>query len=173
MKRKSLERSVKIREDFTDRPHRRKQVPGWHWPTKMVEVGDCEAVMYRSDKWQKDGRKIDYKHVKEGPQKVLVTPNMGTKGDFSELYGPYVDLRGELPDSFAVLAECLSIQARLYSNHEGTKYSGYADMKFPRSKLGAGTFDDGTTFLVVYNSQGVLALVVGEKLEVLKDGIVG
>jgi len=173
MKRKSLERSVRIREDFMDKPHRRKWVPGWEWPKELQEVGECEAVMYRSNKWQKDGRQIDYKHVKEGPQKLLLVPRMQAKGEDIMFRGPLVDLRGEMSDTFAVLADCLSVQARLYSDSRGKRYGDYVDLKWPRSKLGAGEFDDGGAFLVIYDREGVLGLIIGEKLQVLKDGIVG
>lgn len=170
---KSLDRSIKIREDFYDKPHQRTKKVSWKWPKEMIEVGDCEAILYTSNKWQKDGKMIDYKHVKEGDQKLLLRPDVAITGDAEDLYGPYVDLQGEFPDSFAVLADSLGIQARLYSDDDGTTYEGYMDLKFPKSKLGAGKFDDGSVFCFVYDSSGVLAVVIGEELDVLKDGIVG
>ncbi len=139
----------------------------------MIEVGNCEAILYTSNKWQKDGKMIDYKHVKESDQKLLLRPDVAASGDADEFYGPYVDLDGEFPDSFAVLADSLSVQAHLYSNEAGTKYSDYVDLKFPKSKLGAGKFDDGAVFCFVYDRSGVLAVVIGEELDVIKDGIVG
>jgi len=173
MVKKTLRNAIKIREDFHDKPHVKQQRVKWTWPREMIEVGDCEAILYTSDKWQKDGKKIDYKHVKEGEQKLLMRPDVTPTGDEEEIFGPLVDLHGDFLDSFAVLADSLSIQARLYANDEGTKYGDYVDMKFPRAKLGAGRFDDGGTFCFVYNSTGVLAVVIGEELDVLKDGIVG
>ena len=170
---KSIDRSIKIREDFHDKPHSRQQQVRWAWPEEMIEVGDCEAILYTSNKWQKDGKQIDYKHVKEGAQKLLLRPDIALTGDADEMFGPEIDLTGEFPDSFAVLAKSISIQARLYSDDSGKKFGDYVDMKFSGSTLGAGKFDDGGTFCFVYDSTGVLAVVIGEKLDVLKDGIVG
>lgn len=173
MKAKSLDRSIKIREDFYDTPHKRIEQVKWDWPERLVEAGDCEAILYTSNKWQKDGKEIDYKHVKEGPQKIFLREDINLTGEEQEFFGPLVDMRGEFPDSFAVLAKSLGIQARLYVDNEGKKYGHYVDLKFPKSMLGGGKFEDGTTFCFVYDSSGVLALVIGEKLDILKDGIVG
>lgn len=170
---RSLDTSIKIREDFYDKPHSRQQQVKWSWPEEMIEVGDCEAILYTSNKWQKNGAQIDYKHVKEGEQKLLLRPDIALTGDADEMFGPEIDLKGEFPDSFAVLAKSISIQARLYSDDSGKKFGDYVDMKFSGSTLGAGKFDDGGTFCFVYDSTGVLAVVIGEKLDVLKDGIVG
>jgi hypothetical protein len=139
----------------------------------MIEVGDCEAILYTSNKWQKDGKMIDYKHVKEGAQKILLRPDVAFTGDAEDMFGPEVNMEGEFPDSFAVLADTISIQAHLYDNDAGTKFGEYVDLKFPKSKLGAGKFDDGGVFCFVYDRSGVLAVVIGEELDVLKDGIVG
>lgn len=170
---KSLGNAIKIREDFYDKPHKKQQQVNWAWPAEMVEVGDCEAILYTSNKWQKDGKMIDYKHVKEGDQKLMLRSDVALTGDADEMFGPVVDMRNEFPDSFAVLAQSISIQARLYSDDSGKKYGDYVDLKFKGSKLGAGKFDDGSSFCFVYDKSGVLAVVVGEKLDVLKDGIVG
>jgi len=169
----SIDRSIRIRENFYDKPHRSQKRVSWSWPKEMIEVGDCEAILYTSNKWQEDGKMIDYKHVKEGEQKLLLRPDVNLTGDADELYGPMVDLRGEFPDSFAVLADSLGIQAHLYANDAGTKFGDYLDLKFPQSKLGAGKFDDGSAFCFVYDRSGVLAVVIGKSLDVLKDGIVG
>jgi hypothetical protein len=170
---KHLKSAIQIREDFYDKPHREVKQMSWEWPVCMIEVGDCEAVMYKSNKWQKNGQMIDYKHVSEGPQKLMLREDIVFHGEEEEYFGPAIDLRGEFPKGFAVLANTLSIQARLYSDDEGEKYSCYANLTFPKSKLGAGKFKDGSSFVFVYDRSGVLAVVVGEILDVLKDGIVG
>lgn len=172
-KAKSIDRSIKIREAFHDKPHKRQERVTWEWPREMVEVGDSEAILYTSDKWQKDGKMIDYKHVKEGEQKLLLRSDIAFTGDAEEMFGPMVDVKGDFPDSFAVLADSLSIQAHLYADHEGNSYGDFVDLKFSRSKLGAGRCDDGSCFCFVYDKSGVLAVVIGPKLDVLKDGIVG
>src|SRR5690606_27940567 len=170
---KSIDRSIKIREDFHDKPHSRQQQVRWAWPEERIEVGDCEAIPYTSNKWQKDGKQIDYKHVKEGGQKLLRRPDIALTRDADEMFGPEMDLTRELLDSLAVLEKSISIQPRLYSDDSGKKFGDYVDVKFSGSTLGAGKFDDGGTFCFVYDSTGVLAVVIGEKLDVLKDGIVG
>lgn len=170
---KSLGRSIEIREAFYDKPHKNKSRQRWDWPSHLVEVGTCEAVLYSSDKWQSDGKMIDYKHVAEGPQQLLLREDLTFSGDEEEFYGPRVSMRGEWPDSFAVLAKALGIQARLYKDHDGKQRGSYVDLKFPPSKLGAGTFQGGGNFVFVFDSSGPLAVVVGSKLDILKDGIVG
>lgn len=156
---KDLNTATKIRERFMDKEHSSVRRMGWEWPKRMNHVGSCEAIMYTSDKWQKDGKKIDYKHVAEGAQKLYL------RSDLDDFGGKSKTLPG-LPDSFAVLADSLGIQ---------TKIDGeYFELKFPKgSKLGAGKFKNGAVFCFVFDSTGVLALVDGKKLDVLKDGIVG
>lgn len=168
---KDLQKAVKLRETFMDRNHSSVRRMQWSWPDDMIEVGTCEAILYKSDKWQKDGREVDYKHVSEGPQRLLICESMA---EMDDLRGPWVDLE-KMPDSFAVLAKSLGIQARLYADDSGTKFQkDYVEMRFPRgSMLGAGRLRNGDTFCFVYGQSGVFALVVGDKLDVLKDGIVG
>ena len=170
----SHKNAIKIREDFHDKPHGDSEQVSWEWPDYLIEVGDCEAIMYRSNKWQKNSRKtIDYKHVKEGEQKLMLREDIAFHGDEEEYFGPEINMRGEFPKSFAVLADTISIQANLYEDDTGKHFSCYANLTFPRSKLGAGKFSDGSTFVFVYDKSGVLAVVVGEVLDVIKDGIVG
>lgn len=174
MKPRSIESAVKIREDFYDKPHSRQQRVSWNWPTKMLEVGDCQAILYTSNKWQKDGRMIDYKHIKEGRQKLLLHPNSVLTGDAKKMYGPTISLDDEFPDSFAVLAKSMGIQAQLYTDASCKKLGPFVDLKFSQCKIGAGKFtSDGATFVFVYDSKGVIAVVIGDKLDVIKDGIVG
>jgi hypothetical protein len=173
---KAHRRAVKIREDFMDRPHRRAQKVTWDWPTEFTEIGDCYAVMYTSDKWN-PGKKKDYKHVAEGPQKVLVpVPTISMRGEGARrLAGPTVTI-DDFPDTFAVLADSLGLCLHLYENDKCKllpEDEGFCQIDYPRSKLGAGTFPDGANFVFIYDSRGVHAVVIGEKLDVLKDGIVG
>lgn len=132
----------------------------WKWPKEMVEVGTCEAIMYTSDKWQEDGKQIDYKHVSEGYQELYLRPDIDIFDS-----GSTTNVSG-MPDSFAVLADSLGIQAKVGDE--------YYELKFPKgSKLGAGKFKNGEVFCFVFDQTGVLALAIGDKLDVLKDGIVG
>ena len=165
-----LDKAVKLRERFQDREHSSVRRMPWNWPKQMVEVGTCEAILYNSDKWQKDGKRIDYKHVSEGPQRLLLSLK---EADGGVMHGPLVDLKA-MPDSFAVLAKSLGVQTRLFANDDGTKFQkDYAQLSFSGCTLGAGILKNGDTFCFVFDDSGVVALVVGDKLEVLKDGIVG
>jgi len=172
---KARKSAIKIREDFYDKPHKKVTRAKWEWPEEMIEVGDCHAILYRSNKWQKDGKMIDYKHIKEGEQKLLLRPDCVVQGDGAgPLYGPIIEFEeGEFPDSYAILAKSLGIQAQFYKDQGCKRVGEYLDLKFPNSTLGAGKFDDGAVFCFVYDSSGVLAVVIGAKLDVIKDGIVG
>lgn len=183
--RSSRDHARNLRETFVDRPVSREQPVTWNWPKTMQEIGVCKAVMYASDKWQaRRGDKEDYKHVSEGPQWVLARPGFLVHyEDPSEplsVVGPTIDL-GPMPDSFAVLADILGVQLRLYQKIERNRYAlpraandGYYQVNIARAKLGAGKFpDSGDTFLIVYSSAGVDLLIVGSQLSIEKDGITG
>ena len=162
---KDIETAVKIREKFTDRPHESVRRMDWEWPSSMIEVGTCEAIMYSSDKWQKRrGDKKDYKHVAEGPQRLYLKANADLGG--AKPRGKKIELKG-MPDSFAILADSLGVQSKLHETGE------YVQLGFPKSTLAAGKFRNGKVFCFVFDASGVIAMVVGEKLDVLKDGIVG
>lgn len=182
-----LEHAKKLRETFMDRKADRQQPVSWRWPRSMQEVGKCEAVMYASDKWQKGrGRNWleDYKHIAEGMQWVLVRPGFLVDAESNKplpLTGPTVELY-PMPKAFAVLADVLGVQMQFYepSEGEGDGYllpngdSGLYEVTVSRAKLGSAKFpDSGETFLFIYTSAGVELLIVGEQLEVEKDGIVG
>lgn len=174
-----------IREKFYDRPvEKRLNIP-WQWPRSMREVGLNMSVMYASDKWQKRrGSQEDYKHVSEGKQWILARPGFLRQYNQPErqvpVAGPMVDL-GPMPDTFAVLADILGVQVRLYEQggSEGFQLpedpdDGYHQVVIPGAKLGASRFpDSGDAFLIVYTRAGVDLLIVGEQLDVEKDGIVG
>jgi hypothetical protein len=162
----NLDSAIEIREDFYDAPHTRKKKVSWKWPKKLYPLGSCEAILYTSNKWQKDGSFVDYKHVSEAPQKLFISPRLLIEGDSLRKSSSKPLMPKSFPDGFAVLAKCIAIQAKCGKE--------FFELKFPKnSMLGAGKFKNGKTFCFIYNSDGVLALVTGKELEVLKDGIVG
>lgn len=174
--------AVKLRETFTDREARRKTKLKWVWPKRMIEVGSCEAVMYTSDKWRDDGDFVDYKHVAEGPQILYVVDGFLKDYDGEEIEpcGNVVELDRDMPDTIAMLANILGVQCRLYDvDDDGDVYlpngdDGLYQIDISNAKLGAGKRSDGETFLVIYtDGGGVLCMITGTKLDVLKDGIVG
>ena len=180
----------RIREAFVDRPVEKTEQVGWKWPKTMIEVGQCIAVMYSSDKWQPArGDMVDYKHVSEGPQRVSVVP--GFLRDFEndpsarrwlDVEGAEVKVDGPMPNSFAELAPLLGFQLRLYRSNEdgelflpnGDEFTYQVDTDPRTEKLGAAKHPDtGETFLIVYSKRKLLAIITGDILDVEKDGIVG
>lgn len=181
----SIDVARQMRETFTDRPASRETVVPWQWPETMLEIGKWEAVMYASDKWQKNrGDMEDYKHIAESKGVILARHGFlrdyGSPGTRISVVGPNIEL-GEMPDAFAVLADILGVQMRLYEQggRKGYRFpedeeEGYYQVLVSGGKLGGGRFPDtGEVFLIVYNRSGVHLLLMGEKLDVLKDGIVG
>lgn len=184
--RRDLDVATKIRETFYDRPAEKQQNVPWRWPKSMREVGKCEAVMYASDKWQKGrGRNWleDYKHIAEGMQWVLVRSGFLIDDDTRqplEPPGPVIEL-SPMPSAYAVLADVLGVQVQLYEeadNADGYRLpdsdEGLYEIAIRHAKLGSGQFPDSKEpFLFVYTSAGVEMLIVGEELNIEKDGIVG
>jgi hypothetical protein len=178
----ALAAAREIRRKFHDQdPEHETPVP-WDWPAELQEIGTCEAVMYASAKWQQNPRKIiDYKHVAEGPQRILVRPGFvhdhrGNKA--LKVVGPYHELN-DMPEAFAVLDKILGVQVRLYEGSDENPMTpngdhGYYQIDIPGAYLGAAQHPEtGETFLIVYTNDGVHCVIVGPKLGVEKDGIVG
>lgn len=164
-----------------DRPARKVLNMDWAWPSSMREVGECVAVMYSSDKWQKPGDYADYKHVSEGPQLVCVRDGFlfNEKGEPLDVAGPRVELNGNMPTAIATLAPIIGIQIRLYEPVGRERYRLPEDgnlfhVEVPRAKIGAARHPDtGEVFLCVFSRADVAAIITGRHLDVLKDGIVG
>lgn len=184
--RDSVADARKLREKFRDEPATKETAVPWQWPRAMQEVGTCESVMYVSDKWpwQNKGQYVDYKHVAEGPQTLFV--RTGFIREYShpareiEVSGPSIELR-DMPNAFAVLADILGVQTRLYEpNSRKTRQfsknadDGYYQIDIAGAKLGGAKHPrTGETFLFIYTSAGVHCLITGRELDVEKDGIVG
>jgi hypothetical protein len=177
-----------LREKFIDAPASQEETMRWKWPREMQEVGHWEAgegaVCYASNKWQKNPSKvIDYKHLAEGPQRLLVLPGFlrdyHRPGSKLHVTGPLVELDGPMPDAFAVLAPILGIQARLYDggNEEDPELPEHSlyQINIANATLGAAKHPrTGQTFLFVYTErEGPLCVITGDILDVQKDGIVG
>jgi hypothetical protein len=180
--------AIDIREKFIDAPAKNEQAMRWRWPKVMQEVGEWRAgsgaVMYASNKWQKNPKTvIDYKHLAEGPQRLLVLPGFlrdyHRPGSKLRVMGPMVELDAPMPDAFAVLAPILGIQASLYDEgtDEDPKASGESlyQINIANATLGAAKHPvTGQVFIFVYTErEGPLCLITGDSLGVEKDGIVG
>jgi hypothetical protein len=138
-------------------------------PKSWKPVGDALAVMYRTDKWKKDGTDEDYKHLHD-------------KGDGQ----PYEELKGvriyepsrngqalpvSRPHALTLLGYCLGVFVR--KDDDGDVYEAN-----PR---GCYLFSSPSgDMLAIYSpheqsdgSTGFLAMMSGGNLRVLKDGIDG
>lgn len=174
--RDTFDSAKKLRENFMDRPMERTHPVEWQWPDVLQEVGLVHAVMYTSDKWKKKGAFEDYKHRREGEQYLLVQPGFLVDyhtSDELKVSGPDVELNGPMPDTFAVLAPILGVQVELYGR-DGRPSEEYHQVQIARATLGAAVHPStGETFLLVYSPSALHAIIVGDKLDVTSDGIVG
>lgn len=172
--RRDFDAAKKLRETFTDRPMKKQIDLGWQWPRSMECVGVCTAIMYTSDKWQKIGDMIDYKHISESSpsresHKLLVAKGFdlglprGTES-FSDDYE-----LDRMPTAIAVLADILGLQYQLY-DEDGVLVDQDYQVNIVRAKLGAARHPNGETVLLVYTKSSLCCLITG--FEVEKDGIV-
>jgi hypothetical protein len=180
-----------MRERFVDRPVENVFRLPFVWPTSLHAVGDSLAIAYASDKWQApgpDGRReiLDYKHLAESRNRVLVKPLL--LKDFyrpSRAYpvlGPTVVLPSPMPNAFAWLGYFEEADLQLYVGGTdddprlGRPDEGVVKVTVRHGMLGGSYLKrpKKEPFLFVYTEDdGVLLIVVGEKLDVEKDGIVG
>lgn len=178
-----------IRERFTARPlEYGPYSTGCTWPNRIYPIGRVFSEAYSSDKWQKTDFWEDYKHIAEGPQFIYATdtafrarPELRYHLDGSRVEGEPIDAK--MPRVIAEGAPVIFLQVRLFHSEgqfanvgdEGYRrldmpgsvwYAGYA---LPKSGHGRKKF-----FLTVIDrNEGVHFIIVGSKLEITKDGIVG
>ena len=188
-----------MREKFADRPVEFEQHVPHGWPPVLQNIGDSLAVAYGSDKWQDPGpegeRRVElYKHLAESRNRALVKP--GLLRDFYTpnrawpVRGPCVALvEVPMPREFAILGFFEEANLRLYTEGDDASPSfghgaddGVVKITVGHGMLGASEIlwsrvrrdAQDQPFLFVYTTRdGVLLLVVGERLDVEKDGIVG
>lgn len=190
-----------MRETFVDRPWESETAFPWNWPRVMQNIGDSLGVAYGSDKWQKqkkNGRRpIEiYKHIAESRNRIFCVPGSvrlsDAPGEDLDCIGPTVDFSDvPMPRHFAVLAYFKEANVQLYTAGSDLhpafgddEDDGVMTLTVKHGMLGGGKIGWSTVggrrrhkdqpFLFVYTAEdGVLFLIVGEELEVLKDGIVG
>lgn len=180
----SFERARALRKAFTQREaEKRPYAMGHTWPREMMLVGTCLSTAYSSDKWNTKGEFVEYKHVSESRQNMFFSRAMWQSG--REFQGPRGDFGYVMPEAVAELALFEFMQARLYVGVRGDEgifgrgsdgirtvrvddvalYGGYA--KDPRDG------SDEPFLAVASRKEGVLIVVVGEELDIEKDGITG
>lgn len=191
--------AIGMTETFKDRPYEERIDYHFSWPAKLQNVGDSLAVAYDSDKWKpkdKEGRRDWelYKHIAESRNRAFIRP--GFLRDFYSprrkypVRGPMVSfLDVPMPKHFSVLALFEEINLQLYT--QGTsRCPGFSDdpnegvvkVTVRHGLLGGGFLlwskvdrrRANEPFIFVYTEDdGVCILIVGEELDVEKDGIVG
>lgn len=168
--RDELRSARSMRQTFVDRPPSKEKKVPWEWPTSMVYVGDCESIMYVSDKWKKRrGDNEDYKHIAEAPQYVLVSPGFLRDyhtGEPLDVPSQKFELPASMPKAFAELADIYGVQVNFLDGD-------IREIQVAKAKLGGAHNRAFGTFVFVYNGDGVHMLICGEELAVEKDGITG
>lgn len=184
-----------MRETFQNAPVKRRRKFDFSWPTVLQNVGDSLAVAYSSNKWKKSKGDYElYKHLAESRNRALCVPGLIMQEDSPSqdwpVVGPMVSMVDvPHPDHFAELALFEEANLKLYTDGDDRAPSfgrgrdvGVVTITVKHGMLGGGMFgwsrvDGGRSdqpFLFVYTKRdGVLLIIVGEELDVLKDGIVG
>lgn len=186
-----------IAETFKDRPVEYEEVLDSDWPEEMQHIGDSLGIAYASDKWKpkrKSGKRDweIYKHIAESRNRIFVVPGIifpeNDRKNKLRTIGPMVSFASdqksvEMPEQFAILG--LFKEANVVLHNEGTNKSPrfsqdderVVTLSVKHGMLGASKMMlDGklTPFLFVYTpNDGVHFLVVGDELDIEKDGIVG
>lgn len=147
-------------------------------PSKVVPVGDCTAVMYRSSKWHDDGADEDYKHLHDADEKRQYAPGKGPIVYENAKFATAALKRNNgikeaprvLPEAWARLGYCLGFFVR---KEDGELYESN-----PRNTWLLATPDGH--MLAIYSPRpqsngdvGFLCLIAGGKLRTLKEGIDG
>lgn len=185
--------AANYRSTFQGAPCEHIDAFGFWWPAKLQHVGDSLAVAYESDKWKQKGDRELYKHLAESRNRALCVPGLirdySSPGRAWPVVGPVVALNGvPMPRDFAILG--LFDEADLRLHVGGTiehpefgphKDDGVVKVTVRHGMLGASKIlwsrvssRRDQPFLFIYTEQdGVLMLIVGDELDVERDGIVG
>lgn len=187
-----------MRESFANRAVERIERLSFGWPVVMQAIGESLAVAYGSDKWKhkdhRGRREVElYKHLAESKNRILARPGViRDKDDPARpwpVIGPKVRITDvPMPSDFAVLGLFEGIDLRLHTGGSATdpRYGrgddgiihvrvghGYlGGSKIRWSEIEPGRADE--PFIFVYTKDGgVMFLVIGDELDIEKDGIVG
>lgn len=191
--------AIGMTETFKDRPWEFRENTSFTWPSQLQRVGDSLAVAYASDKWkQKNPQGFRdqelYKHLAESRNRAYAKP--GLLVDFHKpnrswpVKGPMISFADcPMPRQFAILGLFEEASLKLYTQGSKTKprfgkgdNDGVVKITVRHGMLGASKMlwtmedpdDEDEPFLFVYTkSDGVLLLIVGDELDIEKDGIVG
>lgn len=190
--------AVAMRETFYDRECEWETEFDFDWPPVMQNIGDSVGVAYASDKWNpknKQGRREleVYKHIAESRNRILCLPNAvrweNKRQGSIRTIGPHVSFSGDscvvMPDGFAILG--IFKEANIILHVAGTddrpefgkhKDDGVVTFTVKHGMLGGSKMRRSDNryqpFIFVYTpDDGVMFVIVGDELDVEKDGIVG
>jgi len=133
-------------------------------PTSWTPVGDALGVMYRTDKWKKDGTDEDYKHLHDASNDRPYPVSKGVRF-FEPARSGGQRLRTGAPKAITLLGYCLGAFVRKDDDHEVYETNPRNCYLF--------SSPDGHALYVYSPAKGFLAAMAGGKLRVLKDGIDG
>ena len=182
---------------FKDRDVEYEKKVKFKWPRFLQHVGDNLGQAYDSDKWKPGAlgkREWElYKHVAESRNKFLCVPGFLAEEDSGsqvKTIGPTFDTYSwPMPNAFADLALFTEANIQLHTTGKDSSpgfgrgaNNGIVSVAVRHGYIGASMilwsredkYAKDQPFLFVYTeSDGVMFLVVGESLDVEKDGIVG
>lgn len=151
-------------------------------PKSWVPIGDALAVMYRTDKWKKDGSDVDYKHLHDKGDDKPYELGKGVRfyepaseASKSRVQGrrssrPNRKSEGlpvARPEALTLLGYCLGVFVHRYDDEE--------EVVHEVNPRGCYLFSSPSgDMLAMYSpDKGFLAVMAGGNLRVLKDGIDG
>jgi hypothetical protein len=190
------EMAREMRETFQNAPSKRKRRFDFDWPPMLQNVGDSLAVAYSSNKNLDNprGEWILYKHLAESRNRALCLPGLimheEQPGEAWPVIGPLVSMvEVPHPRHFAELALFEEANLKLYTGGTDARPTfgrgrdaGVVTITVKHGLLGGGMFPWGREdrrrpdqpFLFVYTKRdGVLLVIIGDKLAIERDGIVG
>lgn len=188
------ELAVNMQETFVSRKVTKRTEFPWKWTQRMQQVGESLAVAYSSNKWQATlDDWVLYKHLAESRNHCFAAPgimhDLNRPGRSWPVNGPTVDFGDvPMPNAFGELCEFERLDLQLYTRRDrnggwnvGSADEGVVEVSVPRAYLGGSMIrwsevgaGKDQPFLVVYTKTGgPMFLIVGEKLEVRTEGIVG
>lgn len=138
-------------------------------PTRWKPVGDALAVMYRTDKWKKDGNDEDYKHLHDKSDDVPYEVGEGVR-----IYEPSRSgepLPVSEPKALTLLGYCLGVFVR--KDDDGEIYEANPRACYLFSSPSGDMLAIYSPHKQSNNKSGFLAVLAGGRLRVLKDGIDG
>lgn len=127
---KGLDDGIKRWETFNKKPHRKLIKTKLNWPKRWGKLGEAKTTYYRSDKWHKDGKFVNYFHDHSagvacyhpmGAQRGLTAtrPPISAWPETGVVLGNFLGWDIELPDGRLLEAEPDSKASLLCSSPDG------------------------------------------------------